>query len=134
MLKLTIPMPALSINHTHITTKTGKRIKKEETRAYEQEFNIHLDEYEKEFEELRESFNPKRNCFSVEYGFYINEKKFFNKNGSISKKAPDLDNLIKITQDLIFNRIANDVLITDLFAYKKPTKMNDYINIEIEVY
>jgi len=134
MIEITIPMPAISINHTHITTRYGKRIKKKATHEYEAQFIDHMAEYAEDIAHTIRGFNPRTHSFYVEYVFFFEKSRYFNKNGYVSQtKVPDLDNLIKLTQDLVFSKIANDSFITEIFARKKPTDLEDHIKIKIEI-
>lgn len=129
MLVINIPMRALSINHTHFRN----RVKKPETREYEEAFLWHLSKYKGQIDEFNKEFRA-GTTYSVEYIFLFNEKSFYTKKRLMGiKKTPDLDNLIKLTQDLIFSKIGNDGLIKEIRATKSATDKDDSIIILISM-
>lgn len=134
MLTILIPLPALSLNHSHISLRRGGRIKTKETREYEQNFTNHLLEYSDEMEEFLNRFNPDQHSFSVQYKFFYPLECFFTKKNRLNlSKLPDVDNLVKICQDLIFRKLINDAHVVKLTAYKLPTKHAAHIKIKIRI-
>lgn len=113
--------------------KRGGRIKKESTRIYEQEFQYHLNKYKPELNLMKLTFDKTKHFFHVEWTFFIKKQKFFTEKGIINQKFnPDLDNLIKTPQDLIFDHIGNDCFITKFTAEKKPSE-RDVIQVHIRM-
>lgn len=133
MLELSIPMPALSLNHSHISLKRGGRIKTKETRIYEENFSQHLLVYAQEIKEFLKSFIPEEMGICADYRFYFPADQYFTKKGKLNLSGlPDTDNLIKITQDLIFSQLMNDAYVIELSASKVPTDKDPYIEVELE--
>lgn len=127
-----IPMPPISVNHTHMTIRNGMRIKKKETRIWESEFRDYiLANYFQEVSEITKTFDGKKNCLAVRYWFYL---PLITKKGLISKRAGDLDNWLKMPNDMLINKILglDDSLIVDLMA-KKSHSLKPLISIEIEI-
>lgn len=133
MLEIHIPMPALSMNNSHMVLRRGGRIKTSETRYYENEFSIHLMKYSKEISEFLKEFDPSESSLVVDYEFYFNSEKYYTKKGRLNlSKLPDTDNLIKITQDLVFKNFTNDAHIVELSARKLPTRDDCYIKVSVD--
>jgi Holliday junction resolvase RusA-like endonuclease len=133
MLEIKIPMPALSLNHSHMSLKRGGRIKKNETRVYEKEFCVHLLKYQQQIKEFLQLFNPEVMGIEAHYLFYFNRDDYYTKKGRLSRKLPDTDNLIKIPQDLIFGQIVDDTFIVTLQASKLPTTEPAYILVRLHI-
>lgn len=130
-LEITIPMPGLSLNHSHISLRRGGRIKTNLTRDYEQEFCQHLMEYSAEISEFLKTFDPRTQAIYADYKFYIPVEKFYTKKGLLNLKG-DTDNLIKVTQDNIFSRIINDGHVVAFSAARLPTRKDAHIVVEID--
>lgn len=126
-------MPALSLNNSHLVLKRGGRIKKRETRLWEQQFIGYLLPYQNEITEFLKGFDQKAMGVYVDYKFYFPIESFFKKKGGLNqKKVPDLDNLLKIPTDIIFNFLFNDSFIIELSASKLPVRGDPSIKIRIE--
>ncbi len=132
-LEIRIPMPALSMNNSHMVLKRGGRIKKKATRIYEDQFIDHLMVYADEISTFLKAFDPKKTALRADYEFYFPAEKFFTKRGTINcSYIPDTDNLVKITQDLLFSKLTNDAYIVEFSARKLPTRQEAYIKAFIE--
>lgn len=129
-------MPALSMNHSHQYVQIRgrpKRIKTNDTRLYEREFSRHLLNYTEEISEFLKDFDPENMAVSADYEFYFPKETYYTKKGRLNlKKLPDTDNLIKITQDLIFSQLVNDSHIIELSARKLPTLKEAFIKVSLE--
>lgn len=133
MLELIIPMPALSMNHSHMVLKRGGRIKTPQTRIYELQFSHHLAKFSQQIAAFIASFNNSEMGVSVNYQFYFPKQQYYTKKGKLNlKKLPDTDNLIKITQDLIFARLMDDSYVIELTACKLPTDRDSYIKVKLQ--
>ncbi len=128
-----IPMPALSMNNSHMSLKRGGRIKRPETRTYEETFTAYLLKYSNHMKVFLQNFNPDTDALSVDYCFFFPTDLYFTKKNRLNlSKLPDVDNLIKITQDLVFKNLINDAYVVDLTACKLPTRKEAYIKVTIE--
>lgn len=95
---------------------------------------IDMDENQAQIQALNKAYEDNKHCFAVDYEFYL--PTFFTKQGTISAQGGDLDNFIKILQDVVFGEIyhaetsfkspyksnnvcKNDKLITEISARKK---------------
>lgn len=133
MLEIIIPMPALSMNNSHMSLRRGGRIKRPETRLYENEFSRHLGKYTDEIIFFLREFNKGEMGISADYEFYFPREQYYTKRGKLNlKKLPDTDNLIKITQDLIFSQLIDDSHVIELSARKLPTSQDAYIKVSLE--
>ena len=131
-------MASLSVNHSHMTapsiakgpykaTRYGRRIKKKETRDYEEQFCEHLLKYSDEIKEFLCHFDPHLHSIQVQYVFFFPRDKYYTKKGRLNMRCGDTDNLIKICQDLVFKNIANDAHIIDIHASRRPTNQDPFI-------
>lgn len=66
---------------------------------------------------LKKAYKYNKHCFTVDYNFYI--PTFFNKQGTISAHGGDLDNFLKILQDVIFGALYHSE------KFESPYKSNN---------
>jgi Holliday junction resolvase RusA-like endonuclease len=100
------------------------RIKTEKTVKWTDEFNAWLAEYSDLRPALMQDYDPTRHSIQLEVYFYLNYKEFFtqSKKRTISKRSIDLDNMLKVGNDLVFKWLEiDDSQITKIFAEKIPT-------------
>lgn len=133
ILKIEIPMlKPIGLNHSHMLTAIGKharKIKTTETKRFEEKVAQRLSQYQKEFDEFNALYDPNLHYLVVDYRFYIPVLKKDNK--SINQRSGDVDGLIKITQDAVFQKLkADDSAITYLTAAKIHSEK---YNIIIEI-
>lgn len=116
-----------------MSLKNGGRIKRQETRIYEAEFDQYLIKYSNEITIFLKEFDKESMGIYVHYEFYFPQTLFFTKKNKLNRsKLPDVDNLIKVTQDLIFSRIVDDAYVVELTARKLPTNQDAFIKAEIQ--
>jgi Holliday junction resolvase RusA-like endonuclease len=135
-LSFQVPQRAKSLNNSHQSfvgrSSSGKlrvfRNKKTTTRSYEDEFRAHIAEYADLFADFVSTFDDRKHAIKIEAYFYFNEKEFFAKpkkksdTKRISKSCADLDNILKLNFDLIFEALKiNDASIVNIEAWKVPT-------------
>lgn len=136
-----IPFRAISVNTAYCANK--KFGMKAETRKWCYEINMILNTYEKEFERLKDEFDVLKFGLKVSMTFYY--ENFYTKTGTISANTIDVDNCIKILQDLIFgkdnygslpykchNLSIDDKFITTLTSKKLPSD-RDWFTVQIEL-
>lgn len=100
---------AFSVNASHYAKI---RVKTKECRLWEEQVNSMLSQVD--FSILSGVEN-----FQVEYIFTYPKYIFFNKQGKISSKTFDVDNCIKLLQDLVFAKIGvDDRFVTKIVASK----------------
>lgn len=107
-------------------------------RKYREEFfeQLSLPLNVKNMEKLKQYFNPKKHCISVNFTWFIDN--FFTKKGEISRASKDVDNCFKLPIDFIFNSKyeqslqIDDKFIVDLSGKKRPSN-NNFIIITIEI-
>lgn len=104
------------------------RFKKKSTKDFEEEFGLYLRKYNHLKISLLQIYNERQFAIKIESFFYINSKTYFAEPKSvkltktISKKSLDLDNIQKVSNDLIFNWLGiDDSQIVNLCSEKIPT-------------
>ena len=106
------------------------RIKTKEAIEFEKFFNSYLLQYNELKEHLRSFYREDFHSIELECYFYLPEKDYFTHpkkgNKTISKRSMDIDNMIKVSNDLVFKWLdIDDSQITKLSAEKIPTN-DDY--------
>jgi len=124
-----IPLRPISLNHSHRLVRFGKRISRIKTEAakdFESEFLFHLQEYNGLRHHIIDGYDPRKHSIELEAYFYMNEGEYFTKPKkgfkTINKRCMDLDNMIKVANDQIFNWLGiDDSQVTKITAQKIPT-------------
>lgn len=132
-----IPIEPMSLNHTHRIVKFGKRasrIKKTEFVAWEKEFLFHLNKLNDKRTELLKYYNETKHSLILELFFYLPKEKFYTKKNTISKKSGDISNMVKTTEDQIFNWLGiDDSQVQKLVVEKIPTGEKPQIQVMISL-
>jgi Holliday junction resolvase RusA-like endonuclease len=100
-------------------------------------------EYQEAFEKLKEEFDPKKHCLTVEIVCYYPNNIIFRKDGALSSKAFDISNTEKPIIDVIFlekyatstiNNIGiDDKYIVDMVSKKRASEKHKIeINIQLK--
>lgn len=85
-------------------------------RIFEAEFEIKMAKHRAVLDEIREYFDPEKHSISLEFKFYFSCE---TKSGRLHKRAGDLTNCIKSTEDALFNLLEiDDAFVTEFRAYK----------------
>ena len=92
----------------------------DEARKWRAEFFSHLEDYSSCLTELGSLFNPKKHAFKVFYTFLVPSNILFTKKGTISARCPDLTNIEKMPQDLVFNAKYDETWLDSLGYREKP--------------
>lgn len=126
-----IPMSPMSLNQSHRLVKFGGksgRIKTEKFIKWEKEFNVHLSYFNDQKIVMLDYYSKYKHAIKLEMFVYINEKKFFtrpkNKKESktINKRSGDSSNMIKTSEDQIFNWLGiDDSQVCNIETWKIPT-------------
>lgn len=140
-LTLQIPLPPMTLNHSHRLVKIGgraSRIKTPAFKAWESKFLCHLREFEDIKFDLTSAFDERKHSIELEMIFYIKHDRFMTlpKNGfkRISKTSGDLSNMIKTSEDQVFNWLdINDAMVTRLITEKVATMGEDSMFIRVRV-
>ena len=132
-----IPIEPMSLNHTHRIVKFGKRasrIKTTEFVAWEKEFLSHLNKLNDKRTELIKYYNETKHSLILELFFYLPREKFYTKKNTISKKSGDISNMVKTTEDQIFNWLGiDDSQVQKLVVEKIPTDEKPQIQVMISL-
>ena len=100
----------LSVNHTHGRSRFGGVYLKKEAKAFKSMIAGLINS--------KFAFNEKTHFISIEYYFYLSN--FYTKTGTINKKATDIDNMVKLTNDAVFEKLGiNDCFVCDLQLKKR---------------
>jgi len=139
-IKLVIPLKPYSLNKMYY--RDGK-IKKTEARNWENAVIEYLrdEKTQKDLEQFRESFNPKKHYLEIHLLFLYPKELLFTREGSCSSKVFDATNVEKPLVDVIFlkshsiSRIRNleidDKFIMDLVSKKRSAEKH---RMEITIY
>jgi len=101
------------------------------------------EEYQNAFKELKEQFNPKEHCLTVEIICYYPKEILITKKGNLSSKAFDISNTEKPIIDVIFlekyatstiNNVGiDDKYIVDMVSKKRPSNKHKIkVNIQLK--
>jgi hypothetical protein len=126
MITFTIPMAPLSVNNSQRSTRTGRRYKI--PKAVEWEINVksHILKQALEISSFVSEFDQFRHEIILNAFFYIDEKKYYVKEGGkkrVSKTIGDTFNMIKHLEDVIFKTIGlNDAFVRGGDIMRLPTK------------
>ena len=117
----------MSLNKSYKRGAT-RRCKSDEYDAYESELCYKINKHRRELRDFISHFDKFRHAISVDYFQFIPEKIFFTKEGYISERSGDTDNIVKVTQDIIFKNYlkTNDVFVTDPTPKKRPSKTGEF--------
>lgn len=128
--EFTLPMKAFSINAYRYRNNINKT---KEARAYEAEFNRHLEAHREPLTALAEHWRRVRGSCKVVYVIIYPRSVYFNSKGEISAKTFDVSNFEKPIQDMVFNFLGiNDCFAKPLYSDKIPG--DDYgIYVKLEV-
>ena len=122
---------ALSTNATHkISTKHGfvQRFKNEKAVSFSKNFLFELDNYMQEFMSFSASHHDLKCPIHAKYIFH---SPILKKDGNINLRGGDLDNFIKLMQDVLFKAISiDDAYVTKIEASKEHSLLP---KIEIEL-
>lgn len=131
LIVLELKLKPLTYNQHYRPTKSGKLVKTGAGLAYDEELSYLLREYSTELSDFREKLDSSNSILKVEYRHY--NTKYFIKDGSrLNKKAGDVDGIIKVLQDKIFDLIGvDDFMIKDLRSVQYPSD-RDFVKVIIE--
>lgn len=143
-LSITFPFPPLGQNNIEKTATNGRyktrRYKTPEAKNYRNHIMAVMRGNFKDVVPFKKSWDPLWHAVLCEYIFYIDYKRFFlqpllKKNElAISARCPDTDNLIKFTQDCIFDYLGiNDYFINDFVARRVPSMEHEHFHVNIEI-
>jgi Holliday junction resolvase RusA-like endonuclease len=120
---------AISTNAATEYSKYGVA-KSDNYRIFEAEFEIKMAKYKGALEEILERFDPASHCIYLEFKFYFDCQ---TKAGRLHKRAGDLTNMIKSTEDALFNYIGlDDAFVTEFKGYKIHSK-KEAIEIQLHI-
>ena len=90
--------------------------KSDKYKIFEVEFELLMDKYAGDIEEIKNKFDPEKQCIDLMFHFYF---PFQTKSGRIHKRKGDLTNGIKGTEDALFNLLGiDDSFVTGFRAEK----------------
>ena len=98
----TLAIKGFSINKAYYRNRQLTK----EARTWRQDCLIQLQaaDIQKQFAELRDVFDRKKHYLSFSLTFFIPKSIFFANEGHISMRSQDVDNLVKLVTDNIFNK------------------------------
>lgn len=119
MIEFFLPIKPFSVNAYRYR---DQRFKTKEARDWEVEVKVLLEEFEKDFSELKEDFDNANGELHVSLCAVYPPHTFYNKSGGISAKTIDITNFEKPLIDLIFKETIgiDDRFITHLISTKQP--------------
>jgi len=139
MLEISIPLKPLSYNNSKTFSFKSKRFfKNKKTMQYEVDFEFLMEQIKIPLLEFCSEYDDRKHAFKISCFFYTPEKEFFTKDGRISARGQDLDNLLKINIDLLFktfkkfNQKINDKQITQIYCEKIPSSGESKMIFHIE--
>jgi Holliday junction resolvase RusA-like endonuclease len=90
-------------------------------RRWQLECKKQLIPFDQEIKNFKESININEEYIHASYIFKIPSKKLLTVAGKVSHQSKDLDGLLKILQDSIFNyMVMDDTIVCSIDAKKKP--------------
>jgi len=110
----------ISLNNSHLQLKTGRRIKAKKTIDWINSFTGAALDSRKDIQKLSEMFRDTEHFLQVEYLFFLPKNKILTKKGSIAKRRNDLDNLLKIPNDVLTKLLNID---DSQFCILEPKKL-----------
>ncbi|MFT5519631.1 MAG: Holliday junction resolvase RusA-like endonuclease [Enterobacterales bacterium] len=109
----------VGLNNSYTLVSRGRfvsRVKKKHTREFEAQFAKQLLKYKREIKVFNDAYTYLNHCLILNIRFYIPVLK---KNNTINKRSGDVDGLIKITQDCLFEVLdADDSEVIEVVACK----------------
>lgn len=122
-------MRGVSTNAANFYSKYGVS-KSEKYRIFEAEFEIKMaKKYRAQVDEIRDYFDESKHCIAMEIKFFFNCE---TKAGRIHKRAGDVTNGIKATEDALFQYLEiDDAFVTEVRALKLHS---DKDRIEIDIW
>jgi Holliday junction resolvase RusA-like endonuclease len=129
ILKLNLNLEGFSINQMygkdHRLTTAARR--------WQLECKKQLMQYEKDLQQFKEQIQINEHYLKAHYTFIMPHKKLFTVNGKVSHQSKDLDGLLKILQDSIFNLMVMDDTIVCEIAAKKLSGSDFAILVEFHL-
>jgi hypothetical protein len=88
------------------------------------------DSNQSQIEKIKKTFDPKRHMISLKFVWYQPKDILFTKSGHISLHSFDVDNILKIPTDCLFDKRYNDKWVqnrkgSELTMYRTLPKINN---------